>query len=230
MNNLENSSIVSPLELTLSQLFREKSKEAHQQTESHSFIQKLFKGDADSNEYVDYLWALKEMYTALEKALISLQGSKTISLIYFPQLFRLNSLESDLFYWNKKGSRSENKKLKEIVDQYTNYIKLLSLTRADCLVSHAYVRYLGDLSGGQILGKVLKQKYGCDEGLSFYEYPDLNIAEEKTRYRNALDAIGNIRKELISDLCNETILAFEYNGKIFQALNKDLHEAHSSSV
>jgi heme oxygenase len=40
------------------------------------------------------------------------------------------------------------------------------------LLAHAYVRYLGDLSGGQIIGGRIKRAYGLKgkEGTAFYDF------------------------------------------------------------
>ena len=44
--------------------------------------------------------------------------------------------------------------------------------QAPLLLAHAYVRYLGDLSGGQIIGGRIKRAYGLQgqEGIAFYDF------------------------------------------------------------
>jgi hypothetical protein len=44
--------------------------------------------------------------------------------------------------------------------------------QAPLLLAHAYVRYLGDLSGGQIIGGRIKRAYGLKgkEGIAFYDF------------------------------------------------------------
>jgi heme oxygenase len=44
--------------------------------------------------------------------------------------------------------------------------------QAPLLLAHAYVRYLGDLSGGQIIGGRIKRAYGLKgkEGTAFYDF------------------------------------------------------------
>ena len=43
------------------------------------------------------------------------------------------------------------------------------------LLAHAYVRYLGDLSGGQFIRRRISKAYGLDDGagVSFYEFRPL---------------------------------------------------------
>lgn len=50
------------------------------------------------------------------------------------------------------------------------------------LLAHSYVRYLGDLSGGQSIKRVLAKAYGLDEtatgeGLSFFAFRELESAK-----------------------------------------------------
>jgi heme oxygenase (biliverdin-producing, ferredoxin) len=67
------------------------------------------------------------------------------------------------------------------------------------LLSHAYVRYLGDLSGGQIIRKRLVKAYdlpGTGDGVRFYIFSDGNgkqadpkeIKELKEWFRGGMDA------------------------------------------
>ena len=57
------------------------------------------------------------------------------------------------------------------------------------LIGHHYTRYLGDLSGGQILKGIVKELEPTrGEGLNFYEFDDIPDAKEfKTCYRKTLD-------------------------------------------
>ena len=42
---------------------------------------------------------------------------------------------------------------------YVNRIQTISESKPELLVAHAYTRYLGDLSGGQILKKYCSKSY-----------------------------------------------------------------------
>ena len=71
------------------------------------------------------------------------------------------------------------------------------------LLSHAYVRYMGDLNGGQIIKESVSRAYHLEEnssdGLRFYRFEDDNGEEASpaelgklaSRYRIGMDHIGN---------------------------------------
>ena len=62
---------------------------------------------------------------------------------------------------------------------YTTRINTLAISsdtvETSRLLAHAYVRYLGDLSGGQFIRRKLAKTYGLEDGqgLTFYEFGKL---------------------------------------------------------
>ena len=60
------------------------------------------------------------------------------------------------------------------------------------LIAHAYTRYLGDLSGGQIVQRLLAKSLGLrPEQLSMYDFSGFpDPAALKTEYRHALEQAG----------------------------------------
>ena len=60
------------------------------------------------------------------------------------------------------------------LDNFLTHIHHLSTSpgQAPLLLAHAYVRYLGDLSGGQIIGGRIKRAYGLKDkdGIAFYDF------------------------------------------------------------
>ena len=88
------------------------------------------------------------------------------------------------------------------------------------LIAHHYTRYIGDLSGGQILKGIaqtaLRPPKG--EGLHFYEFE--GIADKKgfkTSYRTALDTLP-INQSQANAIINEANYAFRLNMYMFDEL------------
>jgi len=96
----------------------------------------------------------------------------------------------------------------------------LAKEQLELLVAHSYVRHLGDLSGGQILKKLLKENGYPAQALQFYEFPEVTSAEAKTKFRKGLDKVGD--QSLSPDaFVAEAKRAFELNGELFYALGKE---------
>lgn len=91
------------------------------------------------------------MYVAIEEEMDKNANNKTISLIHFPkELNRKEALEADLeFFYGPDWEKKTTTPTKAAVD-YVKRIKEISKTKPELLVAHAYTRYLGDLSGGQV--------------------------------------------------------------------------------
>ena len=104
------------------------------------------------------------------------------------------------------------------------------LVNAALLLGHAYTRYMGDLSGGQMLQKVAQSalKLSGNEGTSFYNFeqiPDKKAFKDK--YRQALNALS------IDDITAERIVAeannaFRFNLQMAQELEGSLIKARNS--
>lgn len=80
-------------------------------------------------------------------------------------------------------------------------------------MAHAYTRYLGDLSGGQVLGKITQKSLGLSskEGLSFFSFPGVTSPNRfKQLYRSRMNSIELTEEERAAVL-EEAVAAFEFN-------------------
>ena len=87
------------------------------------------------------------------------------------------------------------------------------------LLAHHYVRYLGDLSGGQVIGRMMQRHYGVsDECVTFYRFAEIPKTKPyKDNYRAALDALpidAADRERLLAEAAD----AFLLNLNLFNAL------------
>jgi heme oxygenase len=83
---------------------------------------------------------------------------------------------------------------------YTAHLHALSATQPALLLAHAYVRYLGDLSGGQVLRRRVAKAYALDAdgaGVEFYAFGSLagarvgnagDLLKLKVWFREGIDA------------------------------------------
>lgn len=133
---------------------KEGSAEEHARAEQSPFVTELLAGRVNNRGYADYLLRLRVIYAALENAVRSRRDDPMVAAVYDPLLERLPAIEADLKHWNTHGS---NEIQSPAAEAYRARIAAASWGGA--LVAHHYTRYLGDLSGGQAIGKVLNRTF-----------------------------------------------------------------------
>lgn len=198
---------------------REGTSKSHSMAENVSFVKSFLGGVIDKNSYSHMLANLYFVYLSLEEAMEKNKTNEFIKPIYFPELNRTESLKKDLaFYygedWANTLTPSEATKL------YIDRIKDVSEKRPDLLVAHAYTRYLGDLSGGQILKKIAQRAMNLQstQGLAFYEFDEINDEQQfKQDYKSALDSLP-VDTQVSRQIVAEANVAFGLNMKLFQEL------------
>jgi heme oxygenase len=198
---------------------REGTSKSHSMAENVSFVKSFLGGVIDKNSYSHMLANLYFVYLSLEEAMEKNKTNEFIKPIYFPELNRTESLKKDLtFYygedWASNLSPSEATKL------YIDRIIDVSEKRPDLLIAHAYTRYLGDLSGGQILKKIAQRAMNLQstQGLAFYEFDQIRDEQKfKQDYKLALDSLP-VDAQLSRQIVAEANVAFSLNMKLFQEL------------
>ena len=205
---------------------REGTKQSHSLAENAGFIQCFLKGAVERKSYRQLLGNFYFVYTALEEQLEALQTHPVLSQLYFPELHRQNSLIQDLtYYWGIHWQDAISPSA--ATQHYVSRIQEVAIADPILLVAHAYTRYLGDLSGGQLLKKIAQRGMNLpqDQGTAFYDFTDIqNSKTFKITYRQALDdlPLDNNHINLIVDEAN---LAFQLNMGLFQELEGSLVRA-----
>jgi heme oxygenase len=205
---------------------REGTKKAHTMAENVGFVKCFLKGVVEKNSYRKLVGNLYFVYSAMEEEMERHRNHPILSQIYFPQLNRRRSLEQDLSFYYGSNWR-EQLVLSPAGETYVQRIRELSASDPELLISHSYTRYLGDLSGGQILKGIAQRAMNLSngEGTAFYEFHDIPDEKQfKADYRQALDQlpIADATAERIVDEANA---AFGLNMKLFQELEGNLVKA-----
>ena len=88
---------------------------------------------------------------------------------------------------------------------------------------HHYTRYLGDLSGGQAIGRILDRTFELDgAGIAFYDFPEIPKPKVyKDGYRARLDALGLGAADQ-ERVVTEVKTAFQLNQALFVELGHNL--------
>ncbi|CAB1342006.1 unnamed protein product [Coregonus sp. 'balchen'] len=208
----------------LSEQIKAATKDIHVRAENTQLMLSYQKGQITLRQYKLLLCSLYEIYKALEEEMDRNASHPGVAPIYFPQeLARLETLERDLEHffgqeWRKRVITPA------ATHRYTQRLRKIGEGNPKLLVAHAYTRYLGDLSGGQVLGKITQKSIGLSsrEGLSFFSFPGVSSPNRfKQLYRSRMNSI-ELTKEEREGVLEEAIMAFELNIQVFDDLQKML--------
>lgn len=214
------------MSINLATLLREGTKKSHSMAENVGFVKCFLKGVVEKNSYRKLVANLYFVYQAMEEEMGKLKEHPLVGKIYFPELNREKSLEKDLYYYYGPNWREEIK-ISPAGEAYVQRIHEIAANQPELLVAHSYTRYLGDLSGGQILKNIAQKAMNLTDGqgTAFYEFSD--IADEKAfknQYRQALNELA-VDEETANRIVNEANAAFGMNMKMFQELEGNLIKA-----
>ncbi len=204
---------------------REGTKKSHTMAENTGFIACFLKGVVEKTSYRKLISDLYFVYQAMEEEIERLVQADhpIIKPIGFKELFRKETLENDLnFYygddWKKVITISNS------AQSYVDRIRLVAKENPELLVGHHYTRYIGDLSGGQILKKIAKKALNLEDnnGLNFYDFKMIEDEKEfKESYSNVLNSLP-IDQKVADKIIEEANAAFTYNMKMFKELEGNL--------
>ena len=190
----------------------------HGQVERSAFMAELLGGRLGKPAYALMLRNLEPIYLQLEAGLLRHAANAHIRPVFQPALFRLQALHRDL---DTLHGESWGEEL-ELVNGCTAYVARLRQLiefEPELLAAHAYVRYLGDLSGGQVLGQIVARSLGLrgneggNWGTDFYDFGGADeVLRLSQAFRSGLAALT------AEGIVAEARLAFEMHGRLFEDL------------
>ncbi|MGW4020045.1 biliverdin-producing heme oxygenase [Streptomyces sp. NPDC005009] len=208
---------------SFSTLIRAASHEQHMEANTSTFMSDLLGGRLGVDAYARYTEQLWFVYEALESGARRLTSDPVAGPFIQPELFRLPSLERDLAHLRGPGWRSSLTAL-PATRAYAARVTECARTWPSGYVAHHYTRYLGDLSGGQVLRDTAEKTWGFarkGDGVRFYVFEEIsNPAAFKRGYRELLDAVpvDDLEKQRIVAECKR---AFALNTDVFRALGQE---------
>ncbi|WP_066302781.1 biliverdin-producing heme oxygenase [Arthrobacter luteolus] len=193
---------------------------AHTQAEEASFVKELMAGNMDQGEVGNLLAQSLVIYRALESALARFAGHPQLGPFVDARLERVPALERDMdFHFGPDWEEQLADGRIHIVPAAKAYADRLGEQSEDAvefLLAHHYVRYLGDLSGGQIIQRLVQRHYGTpDAGLNFYAFPLIEKPKVyKDQYRARLDTTDFSRPQK-DRILHHAAESFEMNRSVF---------------
>jgi heme oxygenase len=204
---------------------REGTKKSHSMAENTGFVACFLKGTVEKTSYRKLVSNLYFVYSAMEEEMERQRNHPIVAKIYYPELNRKSALEQDLNYYYGANWR-EQVAPSAAAEEYISRIREVSQNSPELLVAHSYTRYLGDLSGGQILKKIAQTAMNLDsDGTAFYEFKTISDEKAfKNTYRQAMNdlPLDDAAADRVVDEANH---AFGLNMKMFRELEGSLIKA-----
>ena len=193
--------------------------------ENTGFVACFLKGVVEKTSYRKLIGDLYFVYQAMEEEIDRLvkEDHPIIKHIGFKELCRKETLENDLKFYYGKNWINEIK-ISDSAQLYVNRIRSIAIESPELLVGHHYTRYIGDLSGGQILKKIAQKALNLEgeNGLNFYKFELIDDEKEfKKSYSETLNKLP-IDQQVADKIVEEANEAFQYNMKMFNELEGNL--------
>jgi heme oxygenase (biliverdin-producing, ferredoxin) len=190
----------------------------HREAESRGFITRLMAGAVPRAGFAALTAQYLVIYRELEAAADRMRDDEIAGPFADPALSRVPALEADLAHLCGPSWASRVVPV-AATRRYADRLREHCGTSPEHFLAHHYVRYLGDLSGGRLVGRSVAATYGLGEsGVAFYRFAGIDDPKAyKIGYRERLDALP-LPDDRLDTLVAEAQLAFALNSAIFQEL------------
>lgn len=199
-----------------------RTKALHTEAERSGVIRDMLRGEASRDGYILLLRNLLPAYEALEYGLDEHRDSAELSELASFKLDRAPAMRSDLDALC--GPAWEDRiPLLDAGKAYGEKVQDATQGDGTKLIAHAYTRYLGDLSGGLILQKLLARTPGLQPAeMSFYCFPKFaDLGKLKSQYRDALDRAASMAINP-DPIVEESAEAFRLNIELSWAVKNNI--------
>jgi len=195
----------------LAKLLKEGTMESHKAAEDTHFVREFLKGNISRKAYCHFVANLCHIYEVMEEELDNHCHNALIAPIYFPkELRRTPGLRADAEFFEIDANPTPG------AMAYGSRLREVAASSPELLVAHAYVRYMGDLSGGRFLKRAATsglQLPADGSGTAFYTFTHIPLKDSKkfkNMYRAQLDSL-NVHKGQEAALVAEANHAFDLN-------------------
>ncbi len=205
--------------MVFSQQIREATAQHHRAVESGPFIARFVRGQITLPEFQAMQAKLYFVYRAMEGEITRHKDHPLVRPFTSPVLLREGSLEQDLAFlfgpdW------ADSLEPTPAVSAYVERIRSVGDHEPEVLLGHIYTRYLGDLSGGQVLARVVRKALSLEGsiGTRFYEFDDIeDIQAFKEEFRANMDGLPLVRDQA-ERIIEESKYVFDLNQALFNEI------------
>lgn len=196
--------------VALAARLREATRVLHAAAERSPRMRRLLGGVLPRADYIAMLCDLHALYGALEAGLARHAAHAQLAALPLARLERRHAIARDLRAFHGDDHWAHAYQPGRAARAYAEHLLGLADTAPHRLVAHAYARYLGDLSGGQVLARAVTKQYGLadGEGVAFYDFgPPAAVRELAASFRAGLDRVA-VDEAIARDIEAEAVDAF----------------------
>jgi heme oxygenase len=206
--------------IPFSQALRERTWSGHGESEGAGFMSDLMTGKGTRDDYIALVAQHFFIYEALEAAAARMAGDPIAARFISPQLTRLPAIEADLGFLIGADWRDQISPLPTTA-RYVERVNTVAATWPGGFIAHHYTRYLGDLSGGQVIRTLMQRQFGFQtNGVGFYLFAEIASPKQfKETYRDQLDAVDWSDEEQ-DRVIDEVLVAYRFNTELFVDLSR----------
>jgi heme oxygenase len=208
----------------LSERIRAATWDAHAGAEHTPFMQDLLGGRLAPTDYAQLAAQHHAIYTVLEDA-ADANTDPAIAPLLAPELRRLPALVADLEHL-AGPEWVDALTITPATQAYCEQLRAVCFDWSGGLVAHHYVRYMGDLSGGLVIGRVVARVFELPDrdGTRFYQFDDIASPKAtKEQYRQVLDELPWSDDEQ-TRVIDEILAAYRANTEVLLDLTPDVLE------
>jgi len=205
-----------------SKQLKEGTKKSHSMAENTSFVASFLRGVVDESKYRQLVANFYFIYHALESEMNMNKDNSFVGPMRLNGLSRHDALIKDCEYFYGDNWRDVIRPTEQ-TQRYVSRIHEVAKENPELLIAHHYTRYMGDLSGGQILKGIAQKALDLkDDGLAFYEFPEITDKKGfKESYRSVLDTMVPATQKDVDSIVVEANYAFRLNMYMFEEIEGD---------
>ncbi len=202
----------------LANRLRDATRTLHTQAERTGIMRALLARRISRKDYCALLANLHAIYIALENSLRMHANQTSVAPIVDPLLFRSASIEADLDALHGSTWKNDIPHARATV-AYVARIETIQNADVERIVAHAYVRYLGDLNGGQMLEPIVRAALDMRDQVAtqFYHFDVPSASAFAVRYRETLDSLP-VNSKSVDAIVDEACWAFTQHIALFEEL------------
>ena len=213
-----------------SEALRSATTDDHEAAAVSNYMNELLEGKLSRDEYGEMVAQHYFAYVVLEAAAEAMRDDPVAGPFVMDALTRVPALRADLEFlygadWETRVAPSAS------TEEYCERMRAVCFSQPEAFIAHHYTRYMGDLSGGQMIARVVRRTYELDrgQGAAFYEFEDIDdIAAFKAQYRELLDRapLDDVAARRMTD---EVALAYRLNTAVLAELDTQVTAARAAS-